>query len=443
MKTPICDFVREYAAAHPMRLHMPGHKGTSFLGAEPLDITEIDGADNLYNAGGVILQSEQNAGSLFGCHTFYSTEGSSHCIRAMVYLVTLYAKLHHQKPRIAAVRNAHKSFLDAAALSDVTVDWLYPQKQLSYASCVLSAAELEEALQSQAEQPTAVYVTAPDYLGNLTDIRALSEVCHRRGILLLVDNAHGAYLKFLSPSAHPMDLGADLCCDSAHKTLPVLTGGAYLHIARGAAPFFAQQAKTALALFGSTSPSYLILQSLDMANRYLADGYPQRLTECAERVQALRSRLQTYGYTVRGEEPLKLTVDTKAYGYIGTEFADILAESGIVCEFADRDFAVFMVTPEITDFDRWESAMRAIPKRPPLKESLPPYHQCDRVLSVREAVFAPRETIAVTDSVGRVLASAAVSCPPAVPIVVSGERIDAAAVQRFLYYGITHCDVIV
>ncbi len=443
MKTPICDFVREYAAGHPMRLHMPGHKGISFLGAEPLDITEIDGADNLYNANGVILQSEQNAGSLFGCHTFYSTEGSSHCIRAMVYLVTLYAKSQHQRPRIAAVRNAHKSFLDAAALSDVTVDWLYPKKQLSYASCVLSAAELEEALQSQAEQPTAVYVTAPDYLGNLTDIRAFSEVCHRRGILLLVDNAHGAYLKFLSPSAHPMDLGADLCCDSAHKTLPVLTGGAYLHITHGAASFFEQQAKTALALFGSTSPSYLILQSLDMANRYLADGYPQRLTECAERVQALRSRLQTYGYTVRGEEPLKLTVDTKAYGYIGTEFADILAQSGIVCEFADRDFAVFMVTPEITDFDRWESAMRAIPKRPPLKESLPPYHQCDRVLSVREAVFAPRETIAVTDSVGRVLASAAVSCPPAVPIVVSGERIDAVAVQRFLYYGITHCDVIV
>ena len=102
-----------------------------------------------------------------------------------------------------------------------------------------------------------MYVTSPDYLGGQSDVAALAEVSHRHGVPLLADNAHGAYLRFLSPSRHPMDLGADLCCDSAHKTLPVLTGGAYLHVGRAAPEPFRENARRALALFGSTSPSYL------------------------------------------------------------------------------------------------------------------------------------------------------------------------------------------
>jgi arginine/lysine/ornithine decarboxylase len=124
-------------------------------------------------------------------------------------------------------------------------------------------------------KPCAVYVTSPDYLGNQQDLAGLSAVCAARGIPLLVDNAHGAYLHFLPQPAHPLDLGATACCDSAHKTLPVLTGGAYLHIAKNAPERYARDAKRAMALFGSTSPSYLILQSLDRANAYLAGGYAE------------------------------------------------------------------------------------------------------------------------------------------------------------------------
>ena len=119
MDTPICDFVRGYGELAAVRLHMPGHKGVSFLGMEQLDITEIDGADSLYTADGIIQKSEENAGSLFGSHTFYSTEGCSQCIRAMLYLATLYARQQGKRPLIAAARNVHKTFLSAAALLDL------------------------------------------------------------------------------------------------------------------------------------------------------------------------------------------------------------------------------------------------------------------------------------------------------------------------------------
>ncbi|MBO5122976.1 MAG: amino acid decarboxylase, partial [Oscillospiraceae bacterium] len=110
MTTPICDFARRYAERHALRLHMPGHKGCGFLGVEQWDITEIDGADSLYEAAGIIRESEDNASALFGAPTFYSTEGSSQCIRAMLYLVALHAKKQGKRPRILAGRNAHKTF---------------------------------------------------------------------------------------------------------------------------------------------------------------------------------------------------------------------------------------------------------------------------------------------------------------------------------------------
>ena len=276
MTTPVCDFVRSYAAKNPLRLHMPGHKGVSLLGFEDMDITEIDGADSLYEAEGIIAESEANASALFGCDTFYSTEGSSQCIRAMLFLACM-SEENAQKPLVLAGRNAHKTFLSAAALLDFDTQWLYGENSSSYLSCDISAEYLEKAIASAERKPAAVYITSPDYLGNTADIKSLAAVCHSHGVLLLVDNAHGAYLKFLLQSQHPVDLGADMCCDSAHKTLPVLTGGAYLHIAPSVRGKLSPLAKNALAMFGSTSPSYIIMQSLDMANKYIADGYSHKL----------------------------------------------------------------------------------------------------------------------------------------------------------------------
>ena len=442
MNTPICDFVRQYAEKDALRLHMPGHKGTALLGMEQLDITEIDGADSLYEAAGIIRQSEKNAGKLFGSETFYSTEGCSQCIRAMLYLAALQAKQQGRRPLIAAARNVHKSFVSAAALLDVDVLWLYPKEPDSYLSCKLDIDTLEAKL--AAYKPAAVYLTSPDYLGNVADIAGISDVCHRHGCLLLVDNAHGAYLRFLQPSQHPVDLGADICCDSAHKTLPVLTGGAYLHISPNAPALFREQAKNALMLFGSTSPSYLILQSLDAANAYLEDGYCEKLASFIGQVQQLKETLVAHGYTLQGDEPLKLTLSTKPYGYTGKQLAEILLQHGIVCEFSDPDFLVMMVTPQTGEegLQRLAQALLSIPPKDPITEKPPVFHGCEKAMSIRDAVLAPCETVSAAKSVGRVLAAASVGCPPAVPIVICGERIDEHAAACLAYYGLENCTVV-
>ena len=236
MTTPIVDFVRRYAQFGTARLHMPGHKGQSLLGCEPWDITEIRGADELYEAEGIIAQSEANATRLFGtAHTYYSTEGSSQCIRAMLCLAMQGAPRTGKRPVLLAARNAHKALLYAAALLDFDIRWLWPAPEDTGALCscpvtvqALSAA-LEE-LAGQGRAPFGVYLTSPDYLGGMQDIAALSAVCDAHGVPLLVDNAHGAYLRFLPQNCHPIAQGAAMCCDSAHKTLPVVTGGAYLHL---------------------------------------------------------------------------------------------------------------------------------------------------------------------------------------------------------------------
>ena len=436
MDTPICDFVRAYIDARTGRLHMPGHKGHGPLGIEALDITEIRGADSLYEAEGIIAQSEENASSLFGCPTLYATEGSSQCIRAMVYLLCQDAR--GKQPKIAAGRNAHKAFLTAAALLGVEVSWLYPEKQASYLSCPLTSEELEDYLEKEA--PTALYLTSPDYLGALSDIAPLAEVCHRHGVLLAVDNAHGAYLKFLHSSRHPMDLGADICCDSAHKTLPVLTGGAYLHLSER---FSIAQGKNALMLFGSTSPSYLILQSLDAANAYL-ETYPQKLQQLLPGIRRLKRNLRDHGFSLYGSEELKLTLDTKAYGYRGTEFADLLRKANLEPEFADPDYVVLMLSAEMdTQLLRYlEETLCRIPRRAPVLEEPPRFSPGEKVLSIREAALAPWELLPAEQCLGRILAVPAVGCPPAVPILVCGERIDENALACFAYYGIPTCPVV-
>lgn len=443
METPIADFVRAYQASGVTRLHMPGHKGRQFLGCEGLDITEIRGADALYEAAGIIAQSEENAGGLFGsAGTFYAAEGSSQCIRAMLYLA-LSGRPQGAAPVVLAGRNAHRAFLYAAALLDFEPRWLWPEEDGSLCACPVSPGGLRRALEALPGPPAAVYLTSPDYLGGMAELRALAEVCHAHSTVLAVDNAHGAYLHFLAGPAHPLDLGADICCDSAHKTLPVLTGGAYLHVGKSAPAGFAENARAALALFGSTSPSYLTLASLDLCNGYLARDYPARLAETAERLAALRRELAAAGWVLAPSDPLRITLDAAASGYTGFSLAERLRQGGVECEYADREDLVLMATPENTEEDlrRLRLALGRN-DRPALPRPALPQARGERAMSVRQALFAPHERIPAAAALGRICAAPTVACPPAIPIAVSGERIGREAVTLFAHYGVEAVDVV-
>ena len=438
MDKPICEFLEKYNSKNPIRLHVPGHKGKSFLGYESCDLTEIDGADELFTPTGIIKKSQENATKVFGFPTYYTVEGSSHAIRAMLYLTKMHAKKYGKEYKVLATRNVHKSFLSACALLGAEVEWLYSDNS-NYFSNYITPKEIESYLESASELPCALYVTSPDYLGNILDIASISKIAKKFGVLLLVDNAHGAYLKFLD--MHPITLGASMCADSAHKTLPVLTGGAYLHLSSEAFTEFEDYVEGALSMFGSSSPSYLILSSLDNVNDYLDRVYSKGILGFVQKLNALKQNLKNAEYNLIGNEPLKVL---KAKGFKSKEIVEILKDNGIFVEFYDTDYVVLMFTLEISDSElkRVEEVLLSINKRSKIEKVNMASSKYERALSLNDALCALTKTVSVENAAGEVYADFNLPCPPGVPIIMPGEVISDKTKEIFKYYKIEKVKVI-
>ena len=382
--------------------------------------------------------------------------------------------------------------IDALALLDLDVEFIYPQDADSICVSMVTPADIMEYLEkvsdnteikteeikkildnaerddiklSDTEQknicgkenkrntlPMAVYITSPDYLGNTADIEGISKVCEKYDIPLIVDNAHGAYQAFLDEekygNIHPIKSGAAICCDSAHKTLPVLTGGAYIHVSRKYKERFAPYVASYMTMFGSTSPSYLIMQSLDMCNRYIDEKIRHELSECIGRIEKTKKVLVENNVKLMETEPLKIVIDTAAAGMEGGKLAEELRKYKIECEYADKYFVVLMITPQNDekDFERLEKwAVKTKYKRVAKKKIEPKkliLHRAERVMSIRKAAFSPYRKIKVSDAGGSICASQTIACPPAIPIAVCGERIDQNMISIFEEYGIDYVNVV-
>ncbi len=281
MITPIYNFLNKYADSETVRLHMPGHKGKSIadFSAFKYDITEINGADSLFESDSIIAESEENTSRLYKtAKTCYSAGGSTLCIQAMLTL------MKQENRTVIAVRNIHRSFLAACALLDIQPQWIFPDYSGGILSGEFPYKEAEKQLKSN--ENACVYLTSPDYLGKTADIKRISELCNRYNAILLVDNAHGAHT--IAAGTHPALLGADICCDSAHKMLPALTGGAYLHIIN---PKYKDKGKYAMSLFGSTSPSYLIMVSLDLCVKYISESLESNYKTAVSALDELRIKI--------------------------------------------------------------------------------------------------------------------------------------------------------
>lgn len=441
MTTPIYDFIQKYAYSEMLRCHMPGHKGiTSENGLEALfreDITEISGADSLFEAEGIIAESEKNMASLYGtAATAYSAGGSTLCIQAMLAIMKQENRL------IFAVRNVHRSFLNAAALLDLDVEWILPHYPGGILSGEIDPAMVENKLIS-CGRPACLYVTSPDYTGKIADIRELSAICHRHGARLVVDNAHGAHLHFFEKSLHPMALGADMCCDSAHKMLPALTGAAMLHTSRQE---YAPLLKPAMSLFASTSPSYPVMMSLDLCNKYIANDIRSDIAENLVYLGQLRD-IFAGRLKFADCEPFHITVKASESGFDGRELACLLRKNDVECEYADRELLILLMSAvcrqedyrrlseaferSLSSAGRYEKISRSFSMKLP-----------ERAMRIREAFFSTSEDVDVENSEGRICGAVRVPCPPAVPIVASGEIIDRECINIFKNYGISTVNVV-
>ncbi|MCH5324414.1 MAG: aminotransferase class V-fold PLP-dependent enzyme [Eubacterium sp.] len=417
--TPIHDFLTEYANSGTVRCHMPGHKG----GENPLDITEIHGADSLYESdltGDIITQSEQNAARLFGTRkTLYSCSGSTLAINAMLALAKAYGG---GKSKVIASRSSHRAFISSCIHLRLTPIWVYPEK---FMSADISPAAIEERITSDT---AAVFINSIDYYGGRSDIKGIAEVCRRHGVPLLADNAHGAYLAFDGENSHPTALGAAMCADSAHKTLPVLTGGAYLHIGDEK---FSPLAKEMMCAFATSSPSYLILDSLDKFNGYITE-HPDAVKEVCGKVAALKAQLTAAGVPLYDSDGMRITLDCAAVGSSGFSCADCLRKHGIECEYADGEYCVLLFGTSSGDAD-FAAVKNVILNNDIFQQTAPAeklgYINTVQAMPPYEAFYAPRRRVSLNDAVGEICAELYSPCPPGVPLIMPGEVIDEQAAE--------------
>lgn len=420
MTAPLFEQMKRYAESDITRAHTPGHSGRGGLTGAlseymKYDLTEVADLDDLYHARGVIAQAEKLCESVFKSGaTLFSAGGCTLAIQTMLALAL------REGDTLICARNVHTSVLNTCCLLGINADFVLPDENDGFR---IRPEDIDKAL--KARRAAAVIITSPNYYGALCDISKISKICLRHGALLLVDNAHGTHLiKF---GLHPISLGADMTADSAHKTLPVLTGGAYLHIKDGVR---LRDAKRAMATFGSTSPSYPVMASLDLAREYLeSKESSEQFQRLKQRTYDLKKAAEAAGIRTLGGlcDPVRLTLD---FGENADTALQIFRQHRIEPEMCDGRFIVLILTPFHTerDFERIAQAIRSCPSTAAETASRR-YSIPERAMPIRQAYFAPSETISVEASVGRISACNVFACPPGTAIAVCGEVIDEKTVQ--------------
>lgn len=426
MSAPLYEALLRHCALGRSSFHTPGHKNNPE--ALPpdllsLDFTELPDTDSLYDASGPILEAEKLASEVFGtARTCLSAGGCTLAIQAMLRLGA------PEGGKVLCSRVIHRSAVNAMALLGLQPVWAVPDGLLP----ALSAHP----------DVKAVYVTSPNYYGQILDLVPTARVCRSMGIPLLVDCAHGAHLMFTEPRLHPLLAGASMTADSAHKTLGVLTGGAWLNLADAR---YAADAKSAMALFGSTSPSYPVMASLDLAREWLGT-HPGAFRPVQEAVKALRSLARARGISMPEGlcDPTRLTLCTASAGISGTRAAEWFRGMGVEPEYADASYLVLIATPFNTpeDFRRVRRAVESLPvgKPLPVRPPLPPLPPT--AAGLRETLFAGTETVPLENAAGRIAAEAACPCPPGIPAVMPGERVTREAAEFLREYGFLRLKVL-
>lgn len=452
--------LEQYSKSDYYPLHMPGHKRRISHFGQPfaIDITEIEGFDNLFHAEGILLEAQQRAAKLYGAdETYYLINGSSCGILAAVSASV------RRGGRLLMSRNSHKASYHAAFLNGLHVSYLYPEADmLRGINGAVRAGAVREALE-QHPDIQAVLITSPTYDGVESDIREIALQAHQAGAVLIVDAAHGAHFG-MHPyfPEHALDCGADIVINSLHKTLPSLTQTALLHVKGPVAD--RERIRKYLGIYQSSSPSYVLMAGMDACIGLLDSQGAQLFDAFADRLENMRAALrgmQTL-HLVDGQEAelycydydrSKVLVSTERSRLTGPELAGILRrEYHLEPEMEAEHYVTAIMTAADTQegFERLTKALLEIDGRlsaqqEPLdkedqKVSEYQSRACARwllneeALCIEEAENRPDERIPIQDSTGRISAEYAYLYPPGIPLLVPGERISAQLVERLGYY---------
>ena len=400
MPTPLLDALNNYAAAQPLRMHMPGHKGA----LSPIDLTELPLSGNLYQPGGPIDKAETLWAQAAGfAHCLFLTNGSTAGIFAALGAAA------RPGDHILLDRDCHLAFHHAMGALD-----LHPHVLTRRFGEPLTAEAVEYAMEMYPNSNT-VCITSPTYYGVLSNIAEISAVVHARGGVLLVDGAHGAHLPFLL--GQEVYAGADLLVLSAHKTLRALGQSALLlasdHFSHG-------DLRRSAQIFQTSSPSYLLMASLDEVREHM----------CGAGLAGYR-RVAGWNRWSLGD-PGRVVIQTD-----GLAWAETLMGKGIFPELWNRDYVVFILTDcdSETDLARLETELLlAPPPLPPITATLK--HLPQRRCSPRKALFSEREVLPLKTAEGRIAAAVVAPYPPGIPVVSPGEMLDKktiAYLEEILY----------
>ena len=439
-----------YGKSDVYPFHMPGHKRNPlpFPEVYGIDITEIDGFDNLHHAEGILKEAQQRAADLYGsAHCYYLVNGSTCGILASICAAV------KKRGRILVARNSHKAVYHALFLSELTAEYLYPTVTECGIQGQITPRQVEDALKKDPET-SAVVITSPTYEGVISDIEGIAKVAHVHGIPLIVDEAHGAHFhfsKYFPTSA--AELGADLVIQSFHKTLPSMTQTAVLHICSDMADV--EKIKRFMGIYQTSSPSYILMASMDACmDKLRKDGQQmfreftfnlekarQRLSKC-EKIKLIEgSMIEGSGiYDFDRSKLLFSTVGTSVNGHL---LHQILRDRyHIEMEMAAEKYVLGIAAVGDTEegFERLCTAIEEIDaeiqQTDESEESQ--YHtshaRMTQLMTISQAVDAQQRRYSLKESVGKVSAEFAYLYPPGIPIIVPGEQITGQFVRNVRRY---------
>lgn len=455
-RTPLFDAMVNLAESRKVSFHTPGHKSgkgistrfRKFVGPKifTIDLTTLDEVDCLQRPVGVIKEAQELAAEAYGAdHSFFLINGTTGGNHAMILSVA------NPGDEILIARNAHKSILTGIILSGAIPRFFPPSFDRELG--ILLNVTVDGVGRAIAQYPNAkiLSLTSPNYYGVTADLRAIVAMAKRREILVLVDEAHGPHLHFhrkLPVSA--LDAGVDLCVQSTHKILGGMTQSSMLHL-KGSDIDHPRVVKL-LLLMQSTSPSYILMASLDLARMQMATEGEKLLSKAIDLANDARDRINRIpGLSCLGETDLcsrdffldvtKLTICVKELGLSGFEVSAILnADFGIQVEMADlfNILVIVSIGDRRDDLDRLVAALGSVAGRRAHSQNrrafpclLPPQGQQFH-LSPRDAFFAPSEYLPLSKAEGRTSADIVTIYPPGVPVLVPGEEVGASAIDYLL-----------